>query len=595
MSARGEPPRKKVCREITTASKAMEECKQYRMTERHSLLALHSMKEMWQRGELCDLTLLVGARTFSVHRVVMAGSIPFLRAMLCSGMKESRQQEVRLHEVDEESMEVIVNFCYTGELDVGIESVYPLVAAANLLQMDEVRDACCLFLKSRLSPDNCISTHCFADTHGFLELLAAADNFACKNFDAVVASEEFLSCDVDAVTRLLDSEVVQVPSEERIYHALIMWIEADRAGRSKHVLDLLRCIRFPSLSRSFIESSIIPSELIKSTPNCEAFFQGVLAAHMNPHTKVRLPPVAVYVVGGRNATHCLDSCERYDPCNNTWNAIGSMKQVRTAVTVAQLNGFIYAIGGERETQYSQYGTSYLNSVERYNIKSDVWDNVAPLKTSRSFAASAVLNDLIFVIGGEDGSNYSLLSVEIYNPAKDTWFEGPHLNMRRSGPGCCVVDGCIYVMGGCTAAIENYHMSVECLRPPNEVKDEREYASDCHWTLGKSMTLARSGVAVCALNGHIYACGGRNRSQSIYYKAVECYDCDRNEWRQVQPMHMKRAWAGSVVCGGLIYVFGGYDGVDRLDSVESFDPVTETWSNVDTTMAFQRAGCAAAVT
>lgn len=83
-----------------------------------------------------------------------------------------------------------------------------------------------------------------------------------------------------------------------------------------------------------------------------------------------------------SAMHKNDSVQQLSVC---------ILQVRTAVTIAQLNGFIYAIGGERETQFSQYGTSYLNSVERYNIKTDSWDSVAPLKYSRSFAASAVLN------------------------------------------------------------------------------------------------------------------------------------------------------------------------------------------------------------
>lgn len=79
------------------------------------------------------------------------------------------------------------------------------------------------------------------------------------------------------------------------------------------------------------------------------------------------------------------------------------------------------------------------------------------------------------------------------------------------------------------------------------------------------------------------------------QAVECYDCETRIWSTVNPMHMKRAWAGSVVCGGLLYVFGGYDGTDRLDSVESFDPAKKEWKEVPTKMAFQRAGCAAVVT
>lgn len=286
MSARGEPPSRKRRRASSVGGDGDLETRQYNLAEQHSKLALQVLSEMYQRGELCDLTLLVGEKAFHVHKALMSSCIPFLRAMLASGMKESRQNEIRLHEVDEESMEAIVNFCYTGEIDVTIDGVYQLVAAANLLQMDELRDICCQYLKLQLTPENCISTRCFADTHGFQSLLQASDLYSYKNFESVVASEEFVQADITIVMRLLDSEVVQVSSEERIYHALVRWIQHDPSARMKHALELLRCVRFPSLSRDFIENVIIPGEVVKATPNCDAFFQGVLAAHMGPDTKV---------------------------------------------------------------------------------------------------------------------------------------------------------------------------------------------------------------------------------------------------------------------------------------------------------------------
>ena len=290
MSARGEPPSKKRRHpSMTSAYGDDSEGKQFNLVDTHAKHAFRTLAEMWQREELCDLTLLVGGKSFHVHKALLSSCIPFLRAMLSSGMKESRQGEVRLHEVDEESMSAIVKFCYTGEIDITAETVHNLVAAANLLQMDDLRDICCQFMKVKLTPENCIYTRCFADVHGFQGLLRAADQYAFKNFENVVESEEFLQADISIVTQLLDSEIVQVPSEECIYNALVRWVKHDTTLRMKHALDLLRCVRFPSLSRDFIESTIIPGDIVKATPNCDAFFQGVLAAHIGPQTKVSGP------------------------------------------------------------------------------------------------------------------------------------------------------------------------------------------------------------------------------------------------------------------------------------------------------------------
>ena len=109
-------------------------------------------------------------------------------------------------------MWTIINFCYTGEVEVSQDSVLALVTAANLLQMDELRDVCCTFLEERLEPSNCLSTRCFAELHSFQSLMKAAETFACKNFEEVIRTDEFFASDEHVVRKLLDSELVQVKS-----------------------------------------------------------------------------------------------------------------------------------------------------------------------------------------------------------------------------------------------------------------------------------------------------------------------------------------------------------------------------------------------
>lgn len=57
-----------------------------------------------------------------------------------------------------------------------------LLPAANLLQLSDVRDACCDFLQSQLHPTNCLGIRAFADLHGCIELLANAETFIEQHF-----------------------------------------------------------------------------------------------------------------------------------------------------------------------------------------------------------------------------------------------------------------------------------------------------------------------------------------------------------------------------------------------------------------------------
>ena len=55
----------------------------------------------------------------------------------------------------------------------------------------------------------------------------------------------------------------------------------------------------------------------------------------------------------------------------------------------------------------------------------------------------------------------------------------------------------------------------------------------------------------------------------------------------------RAWAGVSVLRDKIFVAGGFDGMNRLSTVEMYDPETDRWEQ-GAEMNFARAGCGAAL-
>lgn len=79
-------------------------------------------------------------------------------------------------------MELIVDFAYTSRIVVQESNVQMLLPAACLLQMTEIQEVCCEFLKRQLDPSNCLGIRAFADTHACRELLRIADKFTQHNF-----------------------------------------------------------------------------------------------------------------------------------------------------------------------------------------------------------------------------------------------------------------------------------------------------------------------------------------------------------------------------------------------------------------------------
>lgn len=70
---------------------------------------------------------------------------------------------------------------------------------------------------------------------------------------------------------------------------------------------------------------------------------------------------------------------------------------------------------------------------RYDPEKDQWQLVAPMLTRRIGVGVAVINRLLYAVGGFDGAN-RLSSCECYNPERDEWKTMAPMNTVRSGAG-----------------------------------------------------------------------------------------------------------------------------------------------------------------
>jgi len=88
-----------------------------------------------------------------------------------------------------------------------------------------------------------------------------------------------------------------------------------------------------------------------------------------------------------------------------------------------------------------------------------------------------------------------------------------------------------------------------------------------------MPTARRNHASCVVNDKIYVIGGYNGS---YLDSVEEYDPATDTWTTKTVMPTARSDHACAVVNSKIYVFGGYNGA-YLDTVEEYNPATNSWA------------------
>ncbi|XP_074651030.1 kelch-like protein 5 isoform X2 [Tubulanus polymorphus] len=549
----------------------------------HSERMMKKMESYLCKRQLTDVVLVTGQKRIAAHRVVLSASSDYFAAMFTNDVKEASQDEIKMKDVDSEALALLVQYMYTGRIELKEETVESLLSTSCLLQLSEVVEACCSFLMKQLHPSNCLGIRQFADAQGCSDLFKVANNYVMEHFCEVIVNQEFQMLQAEEVGKLLSSDDLNVPNEETIFNALIAWANYDSANRKKNLSKLLAHVKLPLMSPQFIADQVETNSLFKEDSECQSLIMEALKYHLlperrlsmqSPRTKPRKSTVGVlYAVGGMDCTKGSTSIEKYDLRTNIWTQVANMNGRRLQFGVAVLEDKLYVVGGRD-------GLKTLNTVESYDPKKKSWTLMAPMSTHRHGLGVGVLEGPMYAVGGHDGWSY-LNTVERWDPQARQWSYVAPMSIPRSTVGVAVLGSKLYAVGGRDGS--SCLRSVECYDPHTN-----------KWSLCSPMNKRRGGVGVTTCNGFLYAVGGHDapasNPTSSRFDCVERFDPKTDTWTLVASMTSPRDAVGVSLLGDKLYAVGGYDGQQYLNDVECYDPQSNEWTKVATLCTGRAGAC-----
>ena len=496
------------------------------------------------QDHLCDITLMTqDDKEFKAHRNVLSAASPFFCKLLQSDMKENREGIVRFEEISGAVMEDVLEFIYTGSVEVNQKNSKDLIAAANYLLVPGLKKLSARFLEREMSKSNCISTFYFAEMYQCDELITNTRKFIHANFASVAEMDEFLNLEAKEVERWISSDEISVADEADVFKIVLKWIEQKKSERKASFEQLFRHVRLAFVSRDFL-LDVVTNELVEENSDCLKLISKAIKQtgfsskeNVSPSPRKGLETRAIVACGGKYTLCYLPEKdewkrladglseinystkllsyrdelyafplngkgERYDPVVNGWCTLDLSTAWSSKVAVVR--GEIFAI---------EVNTSRKKStVKRYDVERCSWQTVlSSHEGCREDSCVVATGDHLYVCGGRLEDNV-VAKAERFDTVENKWEEIANMQEERECAFGVATEGNIFLGGG----IQKFFGSKSC---------EMHNISTNEWQFIGSLNAIHSYGSMVCLKGTLYVLGGT----SADHLNVECYDPSEDKW------------------------------------------------------------------
>ncbi|XP_078486239.1 kelch-like protein 12 [Ciona intestinalis] len=234
----------------------------------HSSDLLQFANESRQDGCFNDIIIRVGEKNIPANKMVLSCYSKYFNTMFNTEMKEKYKDVVEVHGVDVESVEKLVDFMYTGKININTNNVCDFLAVSDFLQMPSVRKLCIEYLLTTITLQNCFTIQALADRYTIPKLTEKFNNFVVENYQEVVSGDQFKKLSKNYVIKLLQSTNDKV-SSDLVYTAVMNWVKFDLASNESYLSEVIKFVDFYNLSPKMLE------DVVSVEVNAFAFFRSL--------------------------------------------------------------------------------------------------------------------------------------------------------------------------------------------------------------------------------------------------------------------------------------------------------------------------------
>ncbi|CAD7093613.1 unnamed protein product [Hermetia illucens] len=192
-------------------------------------------------SQYCDVVISVRGVNFEAHRLVLCCSSPYFRILLEGRpMPENiEEQPFELYQLKPQAFEEILQFMYTGAVEINKDNVIEIYKASYFLQVDWLSDVCLRFMRAHIDKENCIPLWKLAGLYSLSRLRTSTCKYASVFLEDIMEINEYLELGITDIKLLLVSTEVSPRLREKVTSAIMRWIQHDEDARKIYENELL--------------------------------------------------------------------------------------------------------------------------------------------------------------------------------------------------------------------------------------------------------------------------------------------------------------------------------------------------------------------
>lgn len=237
-------------------------------TQLHADELLKFLSKFYHGQQLCDLEFKIitenSEHKFPAHRIALAMFSEKYKVEFSNIRSGGGVHEIQLNETSNTALLSILNYIYSGIIDINPINAEAILNAASEMGIDDIIYMATDYINSFSIGDLLIFISNYFLKDGPNMVIYEIYTYFMNNLYKISLTPEYLRATLETIKIILCDSNLCVENEIEVFNAAMKWYQYDKVNRVKLLPNVLDCVRF---------TQIDPKDLHKKTSNNPVFKQ----------------------------------------------------------------------------------------------------------------------------------------------------------------------------------------------------------------------------------------------------------------------------------------------------------------------------------